>query len=53
MPFAQFERLYEQAHAQGLKGCTVFRPNPLRGEILAAAPPPQGGRCCDADREAD
>ena len=33
-PFEEFVRLYEQADALGLKGCTVFRPNPLRGEVL-------------------
>ena len=33
-PFEAFARLYEEAHALGLKGCTVFRPNPLRGAVL-------------------
>ncbi len=33
-PFEDFARLYAQADALGLKGCTVFRPNPLRGAVL-------------------
>lgn len=33
-PFEDFVRLYEQADALDLKGCTVFRPNPLRGAVL-------------------
>lgn len=32
--FEDFARLYGQADALGLKGCTVFRPNPLRGAVL-------------------
>ncbi|HJX58514.1 MAG TPA: adenosylcobalamin-dependent ribonucleoside-diphosphate reductase, partial [Thiobacillus sp.] len=34
-PFERFEALYWQAHALGLKGCTVFRPNPVTGAILS------------------
>jgi len=30
-PFEDFSGLFEQAHALGLKGCTVFRPGGLRG----------------------
>jgi ribonucleoside-diphosphate reductase alpha chain len=51
--FDDFNRLYERAHERGLKGCTVFRPNPVRGEILAARPPAVPSHCCDLDREAD
>jgi ribonucleoside-diphosphate reductase alpha chain len=51
--FDDFHRLYERAHERGLKGCTVFRPNPVRGEILAARPPAVPSHCCDLDREAD
>ena len=36
MPFERFADLYRQAHALGLKGCTVFRPNPVTGAILAS-----------------
>ncbi len=33
-PFEAFARLFEEADALGLKGCTVYRPNPLRGAVL-------------------
>jgi ribonucleoside-diphosphate reductase alpha chain len=51
-PFEEFRQLYELAWQQGLKGCTVFRPNPVRGEVLSAV---AGGpaHCCDLEREAD
>ncbi|MFZ3040705.1 MAG: adenosylcobalamin-dependent ribonucleoside-diphosphate reductase [Thiobacillus sp.] len=53
-PFERFADLYRQAHALGLKGCTVFRPNPVTGAILSQ-PPPDGERvhCCGLEREAD
>jgi len=52
IPFERFEDLYRQAHALGLKGCTVFRPNPVTGAILSE---PAGERvqCCGIEREAD
>jgi len=34
--FATFERIYHHAYANGLKGCTTFRPNTVTGEVLAA-----------------
>lgn len=34
LPFADFAGLFQQAHALGLKGLTVFRPNALRGEVI-------------------
>jgi ribonucleoside-diphosphate reductase alpha chain len=50
---AGFERhaltgVFEQAHALGLKGCTVFRAGTARGQVVGA---PSGGRddverCC-------
>lgn len=33
---ADIRRLFERAHALGLKGCTVFRPNPVTGTVLSA-----------------
>lgn len=45
--------LYLTAYRLGLKGCTLFRPNPIRGAILASeatAPSPQ---CCELDRAGD
>jgi ribonucleoside-diphosphate reductase alpha chain len=52
LPFERFADLYRQAHALGLKGCTVFRPNPVTGAILSE---PAGGQiqCCGIEREAD
>ena len=53
-PFERFADLYRQAHALGLKGCTVFRPNLVTGAILSQ-PPPDGEQvhCCGLEREAD
>ncbi len=42
MPFERFADLYRQAHALGLKGCTVFRPNPVTGAILSQPPRTSG-----------
>jgi len=33
-PFDAFVDLYWQAYQAGLKGCTVFRPNPITGQVL-------------------
>jgi ribonucleoside-diphosphate reductase alpha chain len=56
-PFADFQELYLLAHAQGLKGCTTFRPNPVTGEILGLRAGEGGdaaGRhCCTLEREGD
>jgi ribonucleoside-diphosphate reductase alpha chain len=51
-PFDRFESLYWQAHALGLKGCTVFRPNPIRGAILSE-PATEQVQCCGLERESD
>jgi ribonucleoside-diphosphate reductase alpha chain len=34
MPFADFEAVYLEADALGLKGCTTYRPTPVRGAVL-------------------
>src|SRR5512143_2552524 len=52
IPFERFEDLYRQAHALDLKGCTVFRPNPVTGAILSE-PADERMRCCGIEREAD
>ena len=52
LPFAEFVSLYERAYALGLKGCTVFRPNPIRGAVLTEAPPTDC-QWCGTEREAD
>lgn len=50
-----FENIYSEAWRLGLKGCTVFRPNPVRGAILSgdAGAPPERVLCCGIEREAD
>jgi ribonucleoside-diphosphate reductase alpha chain len=52
-PFQHFESLYLQAHALGLKGCTVFRPNPVTGAILSPSASDNQVRCCSLERETD
>jgi ribonucleoside-diphosphate reductase alpha chain len=52
-PFDRFVELYQQAHALGLKGCTVFRPNPVTGAILSQPPASEVVQCCGIEREAD
>jgi len=37
--FEDFRDLYEKAHSLGLKGCTVYRPSLVRGEILRPQEP--------------
>jgi ribonucleoside-diphosphate reductase alpha chain len=53
IPFGSFEDLYRQAHSLGLKGCTVFRPNPVTGAILSQPPAVEQVHCCGLEREAD
>jgi ribonucleoside-diphosphate reductase alpha chain len=47
--FESVAALYSLAHARGLKGCTVFRPVELRGQVLV----PADAQCCTLDRESD
>lgn len=53
-PFDEFRQIYDLAYDMRLKGCTTFRPNPVRGTVLseqesgADAP-----HCCVIEREAD
>jgi ribonucleoside-diphosphate reductase alpha chain len=57
--FADFRSLYEDAYREGVKGCTTFRPTPVRGGILLAAGKDRGEEgalnphCCSIEREAD
>lgn len=51
LPFEQFENVYRRAWKLGLKGCTTFRPNPVRGAVLMPEMP--ASHCCDLDREGD
>lgn len=54
MSIEEFRGIYERAYQKGLKGCTVFRPNPLRGAVLAPTEPHlPAAHCCDLEREPD
>lgn len=54
LSFSSFSGLYRLAFERGLKGCTVFRPNAVTGQVLTS-----GGehtpdhQCCSIDREGD
>jgi ribonucleoside-diphosphate reductase alpha chain len=48
-----FGQLYATAHHAQLKGCTVFRPNPVTGAVLSAEATSFPAHCCDIEREAD
>jgi ribonucleoside-diphosphate reductase alpha chain len=39
MGFEDFKQVYLDAYAQGLKGCTTFRPNAITGSVLSAPSP--------------
>jgi len=43
IPFEAFKDVYRQAYDLGCKGCTTYRPTPLRGSVLSVTPaaPPQ------------
>ena len=63
--FESFASLYQEAYDLGLKGCTTYRSNPIRGSILAerageTAREPNlqetsmpDAHCCGLDREND
>jgi len=36
MTFDEFRSIYHQAWQLGLKGCTAYRPTPVRGEVVSA-----------------
>jgi len=38
--FEDFKSVYLDAYEQGLKGCTTYRPTPLRGSVLSVDAPP-------------
>lgn len=50
--FEDFKDIYDRAYDLGLKGCTTFRPNPARGEVLSVSSD-GAPHCCTPDREAD
>jgi ribonucleoside-diphosphate reductase alpha chain len=53
-PFEEFQDIYNLAYEKGLKGCTVYRPNPVRGAVLSdAAAGATAPHCCVLERESD
>jgi ribonucleoside-diphosphate reductase alpha chain len=53
LPREVVAQVFEKSYRLGLKGCTVFRPNPITGAVLTAAAPTSAVHCCTPDREAD
>jgi len=54
LSFSDFSGLYRQAYERGLKGCTVFRPNAVTGQVLMPGDERAPDRqCCSLEREAD
>jgi len=50
--FEAFRQIYEIAYDKGLKGCTAYRPNPLRGAVLAGGDAADDApHCCVLERE--
>ncbi|MEJ2693098.1 MAG: adenosylcobalamin-dependent ribonucleoside-diphosphate reductase [Candidatus Thiodiazotropha sp.] len=48
--FEHFSSLYQQAYLLGLKGCTTFRPNAIRGEVLSSGTASRSTEsCCMTD----
>src|SRR5262249_52033776 len=37
--YEAFESIYREAYRLGLKGCTTYRPSPVRGAVLSLSPP--------------
>lgn len=52
IPFSEFRDLFAAAFRRGLKGCTVFRPNPVTGVVLDEMAGPEF-RCCGIEGGAD
>lgn len=50
MGFDEFQDVYARAWRLGLKGVTVFRPNPVTGAVISTPPRP-GAPCCEVGRE--
>jgi ribonucleoside-diphosphate reductase alpha chain len=53
-PFSDFRQIYDLAYDKGLKGCTIFRPNPVTGTVLSEqADGSEAPHCCVLEREPD
>jgi ribonucleoside-diphosphate reductase alpha chain len=49
-PFSKLKAIYEKAYELRLKGCTIFRPNPVTGSVLTTqSVEGEGGACCSFD----
>ena len=44
------DEILRRAHAVGIKGCTVFRPGSIRGEVIRTR---DESHCCGVERECD
>ena len=42
--------IFRRAHADGIKGCTVFRPGSMRGAVMRTR---DESHCCGVERECD
>ncbi len=51
LDFDTFKDVYAQAYRLGCKGCTTYRPNPVTGAVLEAAPRPAEAVAAPADAE--
>jgi ribonucleoside-diphosphate reductase alpha chain len=47
---ATVDEVFRQAHAAGIKGCTVFRQGSLRGQVIRTR---DESHCCGVERECD
>lgn len=45
-PFDNLAEIYTKAFELGLKGCTIYRPNPITGSVLTTIPDDEVDRCC-------
>ena len=49
-PFNVFADIFDRAYELGLKGCTTYRPNAIRGQVLSRESEEQGAlTCCMTD----
>ncbi len=52
LSFDDFKTVYSDAYAMGLKGCTTYRPNDVRGSVLSVDPAPSGGEIRESTQSA-
>lgn len=45
-PFEKLSDVYTEAYRLGLKGCTIYRPNPITGSVLSITDSDASDRCC-------